>query len=102
MEVRAGLKSISAVAAKQIARREVPVTKLARKPSSPSESTIRRIQRGKGYDPKLSTLIRLSNGLGIGLDQLVKDITTKSTTSVKAAKNVVVKTSASAQPFPVL
>lgn len=101
MEVRAGLKSISAVAAKQIARREVPVTKLARKPSSPSESTIRRIRRGKGYDPKLSTLIRLSNGLGIGLDQLVKDMTSKSTAGAKAAKNVV-KTSASAQPFPVL
>lgn len=41
-----------------------------------SERTIRRLENAAqtGYNPKLDTLVKVANGLGISLDQLVHQI----------------------------
>lgn len=41
-----------------------------------SERTIRRLENAynTGYNPKLSTLVKIANGLNISIDELIKEI----------------------------
>jgi transcriptional regulator with XRE-family HTH domain len=73
MQVNTALNTLAKTVKSVRINREISVASLAKKNGNVSESTIRRIERASktGYNPKLSTLVKLANGLKIPLAQLV-------------------------------
>jgi transcriptional regulator with XRE-family HTH domain len=77
MQVNTALSTLAKTLKTVRTTRELSVSTLANKNGNVSESTIRRIEKAArtGYNPKLSTLVKLANGLKVPLAQLVVQLT---------------------------
>jgi transcriptional regulator with XRE-family HTH domain len=80
MQVNTALQNLSKIATAIRADRGYSIPALANlKTCAVSESTIRRLEKAgrTGYNPKLSTIVKLANGLKVPVGTLVASIQAK-------------------------
>jgi len=97
MQVKNARRAVAKNTKKALSLREIKASYIANQQYGVSESTVRRVQKASvtGYDPKLSTLVKLSNTLGVDLGELVTNIT-----GIKKVKTKQVTKAPKIVPYP--